>query len=61
MTAGTEHDCDVGKVEPHVVIWREVVDEIPHKRIPLAGHHEADGKAGRMSGRSDKLEASQRS
>lgn len=61
VTASTEHDRDVWKVEPHMVIWSEVVDEIPHKLVTLAGHHEADRKASRMSGWSDKFEASQRS
>lgn len=44
-----------------MVIWGEVVDEIFDKCIALAGHHEADREARRMSGRSDKIEAPQRS
>lgn len=44
-----------------MVVWSEVVDEIPHKLIALAGHHKADRETGRMGGWSDKFEASQRS
>lgn len=59
VTASAKHDCDIRQIKPHMVIWSEIVDELPHKLIALTGHHETDREARWMSGRSDKFEAPQ--
>lgn len=60
MAASAEHDGCVRKPQPFFVVNGEVADNVANKGIALAGHHEPDREACRVSLGGNKGEASER-
>ena len=59
MASGTEHDSGIREQQPATVEAPEVGHEVTDEPIVAAGHHEADGEAGRVGGGGNKVEAAE--
>jgi len=60
MAACAEHDGRVWQSEPVVIINFEIANQLSHKCIPFARHHESDREAGRMRRGCDEAKSSER-